>query len=292
MPLQTAQILPLLQEDPEQLRFILEKLYGSNAAPALHGILPASQKHYDMNREMQLIDARYRAEHALLTAIADGDDAAAFQALADYSLLMQSPSQSPVPTSADALRDFKNSVHTMNTLFRKAIEGNHLHPIYIHESSSDFGIRIEKSDSMVDLAMLIVEMIRRYCYLVRTYSVAVYSEPIRKAILYIDLNLANPISTKEIAADQFLSPNYLSTRFHEETGKTISDFILEKRIKMACKQLRTENRSIQEVAASVGIGDASYFSKQFKKIMGISPLQYHRRFGEMYPDGAGISAKK
>ena len=84
---------------------------------------------------------------------------------------------------------------------------------------------------MLDLAMLIVEMIRRYCYLVRTYSVAVYSEPIRKAMLYIDLNLANPISTKEIAADQFLSPNYLSSRFHEETGKTISDFILEKRIK-------------------------------------------------------------
>ena len=126
------------------------------------------------------------------------------------------------------------------------------------------------------LALLIVEMIRRYCYLSQKYSVAVYSEPIRKAMLYIDLNLANPISTKEIAADQFLSPNYLSTRFHEETGKTISDFILEKRIKMACKMLRTTKRSVQEVAMSVGIGDASYFSKQFKKIMGISPLQYQK----------------
>lgn len=94
--------------------------------------------------------------------------------------------------------------------------------------------------------------------------------------MYIDLNLANPISTKEIAADQFLSPNYLSTRFHEETGKTISDFILEKRVKMACKLLRESKRSVQEVAMSVGISDASYFSKQFKKIMGVSPLQYQK----------------
>jgi len=95
-------------------------------------------------------------------------------------------------------------------------------------------------------------------------------------MLYIDLNLANPISTREIAADQFLSPNYLSARFHEETGKTVSDFILEKRIKMACKLLRTSKRSVQEVATAVGIGDASYFSKQFRKIMGVSPLRYQK----------------
>ena len=231
---------------------------------------------YDMNREMQLIDNRYRAENVLLDAIASGDEACAFQAIIDYGALMQSPTQKAVPTSSDGVRDFKNSVHTMNTLFRKAIERNHVHPIYIHESSSDFGVRIEQAQTMELLALLIVEMIRRYCYLSQKYSVAVYSEPIRKAMLYIDLNLANPISTKEIAADQFLSPNYLSTRFHEETGKTISDFILEKRIKMACKMLRTTKRSVQEVAMSVGIGDASYFSKQFKKIMGISPLQYQK----------------
>ena len=231
---------------------------------------------YDMNREMQLIDARYRAENKLLEAIASGDEARAFQAIIDYGSLMQSPTQKAVPTSSDGIRDFKNSVHTMNTLFRKAIEGNHVHPIYIHESSSGFGIRIEQADTMEALAMLVVEMLRRYCYLARKYSVAVYSEPIRKAMLYIDLNLANPISTKEIAADQFLSPNYLSTRFHEETGKTISDFILEKRIKMACKLLRESKRSVQEVAMSVGISDASYFSKQFKKIMGVSPLQHQK----------------
>lgn len=269
-------ILSALQGDPEQLQALLENSDAFYPVKQIPQEAERQENQFDLNREMQLIDARYRAERMLLDAIAVGNETAAFQALADYSVLMQSPSQFPVPTSANVIRDFKNSVHTMNTLFRKAIEGNHLHPIYIHESSSDFGIRIEKSETMPALAMLIVEMIRRYCYLVRKYSVAVYSEPIRKAILYIDLNLANPIFTKEIAADQFLSPNYLSARFHEETGKTISAFVLEKRIKMACKLLRGAKRSVQEVAAAVGIGDASYFSKQFKKIMGISPLQYQK----------------
>lgn len=234
---------------------------------------------YDINREMQLIDSRYRVENRLLEAISQGDEEGAWRALMDYGKLMRSPQQKVSPTSLDAIRDFKNSVHTMNTLFRKAIEGNHVHPIYIHESSSDFGSRIEQADSMEALAMLIGEMILRYCYLVRKYSVAIYSEPVRNAMLYIDLNLVDAISTREIAAAQFLSANYLSTRFHEETGKTISDFILEKRIKMACKLLRTTKCSIQEVATSVGISDASYFSKQFKKIKGVSPLQYQKKMG-------------
>lgn len=234
------------------------------------------QQNYDMNQEMQLIDQRYRAENDLLDRIAQGDEAGAFEALISYGHLMQSPLQRMVPTAEDGLRDYQNSVHTMNTLFRKAIERNMVHPIYIHESSSFFERRIESAQTMAELNGLIAAMIRRYCYLSKNYSVAVYSEPIRKAMLYIDLNLASPISTRDVAADQFLSPNYLSTRFHEETGKTVSDFILEKRVKMSCKLLETTRMSIQDVAAAVGIEDASYFTKQFKRIKGVSPMQFRK----------------
>lgn len=232
---------------------------------------------YDMNQEMQLIDQRYRAENALLDRIAQGDEAGAFDAIIAYGHLMQSPLQKEKPTSTDGMRDYQNSIQTMNTLFRKALERNMVHPIYIHESSSDFGRRIESAQTMEMLNSLIPEMIHRYCYLANKYSFAAYSEPIRKAMLYIDLNLASPISTRDVAADQFLSPNYLSARFHEETGKTISDFILEKRIKMSCKLLESTRMSIQDVASSVGIEDASYFTKQFKKSKGLSPMQFRKQ---------------
>ncbi len=273
-----SQFLAKLADDASVDSPSIESLMGAFQAAyqnvTAEEIVPANEP--DMNRQMQLIDSRYRAENALLDAIASGNEENAFRAIMNYGVLMQSPSQEESPSSENMLRDFKNSVHTMNTLFRKAIEGNYVHPIYIHESSSDFASRIEHADTIQALTLLIAEMIQRYCYLVRKYSVAVYSEPIRKAMLYIDLNLANPISTKEIAADQFLSPNYLSTRFHEETGKTITDFILEKRIKMACKLLKVDNKSIQEVASAVGFEDASYFSRQFKKIKGVSPLDFRK----------------
>ena len=50
---------------------------------------------------------------------------------------------------------------------------------------------------------------------------------------------------------------------------------------MAIKLLNTTDLSIQEIASRVGIEDASYFSKQFKKQIGMSPAKYQKlvRYG-------------
>ena len=229
---------------------------------------------FDFNREMHLIDDRYQAENALLHAVAAGDTGAAMDALYKYGDLMRSPLQKVYPTSRDPLRDFKNSVLTMNTLFRKAIEGSQVHPIYIHETSSRFGYRIEEADSLEKLVNLISEMTDVYCTLVRTCSLAGYSGLIREAILYIRLNLCGDLSTKDIAAHLNVTPNHLSGRFHTEVGMTISDHIRTQRMEMAAELLRTTNLSVQEIAGTVGIGDAGYFSRQFRRSYGIPPMQY------------------
>lgn len=231
---------------------------------------------YDFNRQMQLIADRYAAEERLLSAIAAGDEDGAITAYMAYGELMRGSQQKLVPTSDDPLRDFKNSVLITNTLFRKAIEGNYVHPIYIHESSSFFGAEIEKAKSVDELIVILKDMVHVYCQLVKQCSLAAYTPVVRKALLYIDMNLASPISTKEIAQDQFLSPNYLSTRFKQEVGISISDYLLERRVKLACQLLSTTSFTIQDVAAKTGMGDASYFSKQFKRVVGLSPMRYKK----------------
>ena len=231
---------------------------------------------YDMDRQMQLIAERYHAEEALLAAIANGEENAAFAAFRSYSDLMADPEQEARPTSSNPIRDFKNSVLVMNTLFRKAIERNYVHPIYIHESSSYFGAVIEQANAEKDLYQIIREMVHVYCELVKECSVASYSTVVRNAILYIDLHLSSPISTRDLASEQFLSPNYLSTRFKQEVGSSISDYILSRRMKRACRLLTTTQASIQEIAAQCGMDDASYFSRQFKRAIGIAPLQFRK----------------
>lgn len=231
---------------------------------------------FDFNRQMQLIADRYAAEDRLLAAVASGDEEAVFAAYRAYGELMQDPQQENAHTSDDPLRDFKNSVLITNTLFRKAIESSAVHPIYLHEASSFFGSAIEAAQSMEELQILIQDMVMVYCELVKECSLAAYSGTVQRALLYIDMNLASPISTRDIAQEQFLTPNYLSSCFKQEVGVSISDYLLERRVRLACQLLSTTQLSIQEIAAKTGMGDASYFSKQFKRLMGQSPLKYRK----------------
>lgn len=231
---------------------------------------------YDFNRQMKLISDRYQAEERLLSAVASGDEKSTIDAFHSYGALMQDPEQEERPTSSDSLRDFKNSILVINTLFRKAVENANIHPIYIHESSSFFGTAIEQAESRDQLYDLIREMVRVYCGLVRECSLSGYSPAVRNTLLYIDMNLASAISTRDIAENQFLTPNYLSTRFKQEVGVSISEYLIRRRVGLACRLLSTTHFSVQDIAGKAGMGDASYFSKQFKRVMGLSPLQYRK----------------
>ena len=231
---------------------------------------------YDFNHQMHTIASRYKVEEELLSAITSGDEKKAILTLEKYRDLMQTPEQLYRPTSSDFIRDFKNSLLVMNTLFRKAVEKSLVHPIYIHESSSFFGEAIEACQSEQDFISVIRKMIHVYCQLVHQYSLAHYSSAVRHTILYIDMNLASPLSTATLAEREYLSPNYLSTKFHQEVGVSISEYILNQRIRLACELLTSTDYSIQDIANTIGIGDASYFSKQFKQKMGTSPIKYKK----------------
>lgn len=99
---------------------------------------------------------------------------------------------------------------------------------------------------------------------------------VKKAILYIQINLCGPLSTIDIAKKQNISPNYLSNQFKSKVDCTITDYIRRHRMDRALKLLSTTELNIQDIANQIGIEDTSYFSKQFKKEIGMSPLQYQK----------------
>ena len=117
-------------------------------------------------------------------------------------------------------------------------------------------------------------MFRRYCRLVRKHSVKDYSRVVRETILLIDSDLAADLTLSSLAANQKISAGYLSTVFKKETGKTVSEFIRDKRIKHAAHLLLTTHLQIQTIALHCGIMDVQYFSKIFKKQTGKTPKEY------------------
>jgi two-component system response regulator YesN len=102
------------------------------------------------------------------------------------------------------------------------------------------------------------------------------SKQIRLAISYIKEHYTKNIKLEEVASAVNISKGYLSTIFKKETGDSFTEFINAYRIQIALNILKDRSKGIAEVANNVGFNDAKYFTKQFKKFVGVSPMDYRR----------------
>lgn len=97
---------------------------------------------------------------------------------------------------------------------------------------------------------------------------------IRKSIDYITSHYQEQIKVVDIAEYLGLSEKYLSTLFKKETGQTLVSYIEHVRIEEACSMLTYTDLSYAEIAESLSFNSHSYFTKIFKKNIGLTPMQY------------------
>ena len=93
---------------------------------------------------------------------------------------------------------------------------------------------------------------------------------------YIKEQYKSDITLKDTANKFYLNPSYLSRFFKEQTGFTFYQYITKLRIKDANKLLSLTDKSITEIAFLCGFNSSNNFCKAYKKIMGISALEYKR----------------
>lgn len=89
-------------------------------------------------------------------------------------------------------------------------------------------------------------------------------------------NLSVEISRDELADLVYMSPDYLTKLFKKETGLSLSDYIINKRLLLAQQLLSSTDLSIVEIAQRAGFSYSSYFVRIFKKKLGITPNQYRK----------------
>jgi len=97
-----------------------------------------------------------------------------------------------------------------------------------------------------------------------------------EALKYIRENYNKDITLEDVARNVYISPYYLSHLFKEELNITFLEYLTMVRMEEAKKLLKDTSLSIVAIASQVGYEDASYFSKVFKKYVGISPAQYRK----------------
>jgi YesN/AraC family two-component response regulator len=102
---------------------------------------------------------------------------------------------------------------------------------------------------------------------------------VRKAVRYIEERYAEPFSLKDLAEELFVSPNYLCELFKRHTGRNITEYLSDYRLRQAEKYLKQIACKVADVSTLVGYKDAKYFSTAFKKKYGMTPLEYRNRTG-------------
>lgn len=103
------------------------------------------------------------------------------------------------------------------------------------------------------------------------------SSLIKKSMNFIEKNYMKPISLNTLADELNVSPFYISKLFSKELGRNFTDVINNIRINQA-KRLIRNDCPFKEVASLVGFGSQSYFTKTFRKIVGMSPTDYRKLF--------------
>ena len=94
---------------------------------------------------------------------------------------------------------------------------------------------------------------------------------------YVEENYRNKITLDDIADTMHVNRSYLSRFYKNKTGVNLFDAILNKRIEAAKDYLRNTDMKTYEISEAVGVEDAGYFSKMFKKITGVSPKEFRKR---------------
>lgn len=93
---------------------------------------------------------------------------------------------------------------------------------------------------------------------------------------FIDENLKEPLTTESICKNFFISRQRLYTVFRTSFDMSVKQYILEKKIERAKLLLKTTGYAVTEVADRTGFSDYNNFIQRFKKMTGVTPLQYRK----------------
>lgn len=173
------------------------------------------------------------------------------------------------------LRSLKNSVICSCTLFTRATITAGVASEYAFDLSDVFIRKIEHVNDLSDLQDLEYEMVHSFIQAIRDYRRNPYqNEIVDRAVYYIHDNILQSFTLDEIANETNVSPNYLSSLFHEVVGIPLRRYINRKKIAESKYFLKHTDSSLLDIALLFGFCNQSYYTSLFKKFNGMTPRQY------------------
>jgi AraC family transcriptional regulator of arabinose operon len=162
---------------------------------------------------------------------------------------------------------------------------NHFQPHYIKSSDEIFLLfsKIYKTlelgysiDNLMFANMCLSHFVSLFIYNPKHYPA---SSPqkincVDSAILYMQEHITENISLDELSHHYNYSASRFSSLFKQKTGYAPIDYFIQMKMQKASQQLDLTDKSVKDIAMSMGFEDPYYFSRRFRKIIGVSPTQY------------------
>lgn len=102
-------------------------------------------------------------------------------------------------------------------------------------------------------------------------------DPVTQSINFMLEHLTHKLKLEDIAAETGLSASHFSRLFVNRTGHSPIDYFIQLKIQRACRLLDNSGWTIADVSREMGFDDQFYFSRVFRKVMGMSPAEYRKR---------------
>lgn len=120
-------------------------------------------------------------------------------------------------------------------------------------------------------------LLRENAFTERPHSLTVQNERIKTALLYMNQEYQSPLQISSLAASLNISTDYFIRLFKAMMGLTPKQYLQNLRIQKAISSMYSDPElPISEIAQQTGFEDVNYFSRCFKKIIGLSPTQYQK----------------
>jgi len=104
------------------------------------------------------------------------------------------------------------------------------------------------------------------------------NQKVNEVINYIYTNYKKDIKLEEVARIANYSQAAFCHFFKQRTRKTFIQFLIEVRVSQACKLLRNSDLNVSEICYESGFNNVSNFNRQFKKVTGMNPTAYLRKY--------------
>lgn len=131
-------------------------------------------------------------------------------------------------------------------------------------------------DNLLFANMSLSHFLTLFIYNARYFSASATGklDCVDSAIHYMQERINDNISLQELSSQYNYSVSRFSNLFRQKTGYAPIDYFLQMKMQKACQQLNFSNRPIKDIAFGLGFDDPYYFSKRFRKNIGMSPKKY------------------